>query len=92
MRTVKDNVWLCVDCMLAAVNDDYSGLDYSYSQEDASELLTRMQEGWQLLGTWSGNGLVKASAERETRMTCACCRRNECGTFYEFNLLGPEVA
>jgi hypothetical protein len=30
MRIVRDDLWLCVDCLFVAVNGDYTGLDYHY--------------------------------------------------------------
>ena len=36
MQVIQDNLWLCIDCLQAAVNDDYTGLDYSYSEPEAS--------------------------------------------------------
>ena len=35
MKVVRDDIWLCSDCMIVAVNGDYSGLDYNYEPDEA---------------------------------------------------------
>ena len=33
MMIVRDELWLCDDCMIAAVNGDFTGLDYHYGKD-----------------------------------------------------------
>ena len=48
MRKI-DEFWLCEDCSLAAVNNDYTGLDY-YDEKEATERQREVQEGLEKLG------------------------------------------
>lgn len=38
-------LWLCDDCMIAEVNGDYSGLDYSYGEREAEQREREINEG-----------------------------------------------
>jgi len=37
METLIDNLTFCTDCTMAAVNDDYTGLDYHYNEQEAKQ-------------------------------------------------------
>ena len=43
MKIIRDGLWLCQDCMIIAVNGDYTGLDYSYGSR--WKCLTCAREG-----------------------------------------------
>lgn len=64
MKVIQDDLWLCTDCLMAAVNDDYSGLDYYYKEPEATERMNKIKAGLHRLGphlvcdvnpeTWDG--------------------------------------
>lgn len=95
MEIVRDNLWLCPDCMIAAVNDDYTGLDYSYSEPEATQRMEKIKAGLAELGlglvpdfdTESGEGF-----EEFTRPArgCDCCGSGLAGSFYRFAVLGES--
>ncbi len=85
---VLDHVWLCPDCTLAAVNDDYTGLDYHYNPEEAEQRAERIKDGLRELGP----GLALADGRDEfSRAHCECCGDQLAGERQRFALLGEEV-
>jgi hypothetical protein len=92
MRVVQDNLWLCEDCLMAAVNDDYSGLDYSYNPAEAEQRMEEIQDGLRKLG-WvtpdfdaeTGEGIDDFSSRR-----CDCCGSNLAGERHRFVILGED--
>ena len=50
MITTLTNVLLCPECTQAAVNDDYTSLDYHYSPEEAEVKMRIIQFGLARLG------------------------------------------
>lgn len=86
---VQDNLQLCDDCLFAAVNDDYSGLDYSYKPEDAEQRKLAIQEGLNELG-WlvpnydseTGDGIKEFSSH-----ACDCCGTHLAGQRHRFAVL-----
>lgn len=91
MRVIEDDIWLCSDCLIPAVNDDYSGLDYYYSEPESTQHMRTIQAGLTRLGphlvpafdSETGEGIKEFS-----RTTCACCNTGFAGTRYEFAILG----
>jgi hypothetical protein len=90
MRVIRDDLWLCVDCMIAAVNGDYSGLDYAYG-DDAEKRAGDINDGLEALGI----GLVPNfdcdtdEGHREfSRCGCDCCGSGLAGEMYRFAVLG----
>ena len=48
---VKRYVWLCEDCLQPAVNDEWSSLDYHYTDEkECAALVKRIERGLRKLG------------------------------------------
>src|SRR5208282_5813182 len=92
MEVVQDNLWLCEDCLFAAVNDDYSGLDMHYSPEEAETRMQEIQAGLKELG-WltpdfdseTGEGIDDFSSRR-----CDCCGSNLAGERHRFTVLGED--
>jgi len=92
MDIVQDNLWLCDDCLFAAVNDDYSGLDMHYSPEEAETRMQEIQAGLKELG-WltpdfdseTGEGIDDFSSRR-----CDCCGSNLAGERHRFTVLGED--
>ncbi len=92
MQVVQDNLWLCEDCLFAAVNDDYSGLDYYYNPEDAEKRMQEIKAGLAELpylapnfDSETGDGIDEFSSRR-----CDCCGSNLAGGRHRFAQLGPD--
>lgn len=91
MRVIADDLWLCSDCLFAAVNDDYTGLDYYYSPKDAEKKEQEIREGLVRLGP---NLVYNADSEtgegiREFSSTpCNCCGTHLAGSRERFAILG----
>lgn len=50
MKVIESDIWLCPDCLQAAVNDDNTGLDYHYNETEADQKLKDINEGLERLG------------------------------------------
>lgn len=91
MKVVQDNLWLCTDCTIAAVNDDYSGLDYSYKGETREQAEQDIRHGLAFLGanlvsdsdSETGEGIKEFSST-----TCDCCGTRLAGYRSRFAILG----
>jgi hypothetical protein len=91
MKIIRDDIWLCEDCLQIAVNGDASCLDYSYSAERAEERLAEILCGLKALGrglvpnfdSETGRGILEFS-----RRGCNCCGCRLAGQLHEFALLG----
>lgn len=93
MKVIQDDLWLCTDCLMAAVNDDYSGLDYYYKEPEATERMNKIKAGLHRLGphlvcdvnpeTWDG-------VDEFRRGPCSCCGSPLAGTMHRFAVLGED--
>lgn len=91
MIVVRDDLWLCVDCLTVAVNGDASGLDFSYDEEEAAAKLRDIEEGLEALGphlvpdfdSETGDG-----HEEFANMGCDCCGSQLAGEMHRFAVLG----
>lgn len=95
MRIVRDDIWLCSDCTIIAINGDVSGLDYQYGR-DTDKRDARLEEidrGLDRLGphlvpdfdSETGEGHEEFSARG-----CDCCRSHLAGELHRFAILGEE--
>jgi hypothetical protein len=50
MKIIRDGIWLCVDCLFAAVNGDVSGIDYYLSGDAAEKRVAEIWAGLEKLG------------------------------------------
>lgn len=87
MQIVRDNIWLCQDCTIAAVNGDYTGFDDQADIDDTNAGLDRL--GVHLVADFdgeSGDGIESFSWGG-----CHCCNRNanKGGDRHRFAVLGP---
>lgn len=91
MKVVRDDLWLCSDCLMVAVNGDATGLDYHYSAEEAAKRLAAIEAGLDALGphlvpafdSETGKGI-----EEFSRRECDCCGEHLAGERHEFATLG----
>jgi len=87
MKVIIENLALCTDCTMAAVNDDYTSLDYHYSQEESE---TRMQEITAGLAKL-GPGLCYDGSQEDDEFSarqCDCCGTRLAGQRSFFCVLG----
>jgi len=99
MIVVRDDVWLCEDCLFVAVNGDASGLDYHYGEEEAAKRLAAIEAGLDKLGphlvpdfdSETGEGIEAEIGARCTRQPCACCGDHHHGSRHRFAVLGEET-
>lgn len=91
MKIVRDGIELCEDCLIAACNDDYSGLDYYLKEPEATERMHAIQAGLFRLGRYlvpnfdseTGQGCNDFSMR-----PCGCCGSRLHGSRHEFAVLG----
>lgn len=104
----RDGIKLCPDCMIAAVNGDFTGLDYHYGdgcdrwgrkvQPSADERMAQIQAGLERLGP----GLV-ADFDSDTGRGidefaaaplggCGCCGSHLAGEWHDFAILADGPA
>lgn len=72
--------WLCPDCLMAAVNDDYTGLDYHYGPDEAEKRREDIQAGLRELGNIASTSHVLTFSHRG----CDCCRSGLAGELHGF--------
>jgi len=79
------NLVLCTDCTQAAVNDDYTGLDYHYNQQEAEARMAAVKEGlWRL-----GPGLSPDTSKDDEEISnqpCDCCGTHDAGRRVHFSI------
>jgi len=91
MKVVKDDIWVCPDCLQAAVNGDLSGLDNDPETADARA--KAINEGLAAFGphlvpdfdTESGEGISEFS-----RRSCDGCGDHHHGGRHRFAVLGED--
>lgn len=67
MKVVEQGLWLCDECMQAAVNDDYTALDYSHPEPEATRRMGDIRQGLKDLGP----GLIPDFRD-EIEFECEC--------------------
>ena len=85
------NLWLCDDCLFAAVYDDYTPLDHRYAREEANERMAQIKEGLDKLGPHLVPDFESETCEgiREfSRTSCGCCACQLAGQRHRFAILG----
>ncbi len=89
MNVIVTDIWLCEDCMVAAVNDDYTGLDYHYSPLIAHEIMGEIKAGLNELGPNLVPDFDENDGELEfSNKTCECCGTHLAGKRFRFAQLG----
>lgn len=91
MRVIQDDLWLCVDCLFAAVNDDYSGLNYYYSPAEAQKREKAIRVGLQELGPHLVPDFDTETDEGHETFSsrgCDCCGSDLAGEMHRFAVLG----
>ena len=83
-RIIADDLLVCGDCLQAIANDDYTGLDYHYSPEEAKQREAEIRAGIESLG---GYAVVGEAAGFHWR-GCDCCGSDLGGDKWECSVLG----
>ena len=92
MKVERDDLWLCDDCTLYAVNDDLSGIDYYLSGKEAEKRRKEVTKGVHALGkhlvpdfdSETGDGI-----EEFSRTACDACGTRLAGGRHRFATLAP---
>ena len=70
---------------MAAVNDDYTGLDYSYQEPEATQHRELIQKG---LGKWGPYLTMDNGHDEFSSRKCDCCGTHLAGERHHFVVLG----
>lgn len=87
MKVKIENLAFCQECTMAAINDDYTGLDYHYSADEAEKRAQEIRNGLAGLGSYVCHDGSKDPDEFSTRR-CDCCRSQLAGKREYFIVLG----
>lgn len=62
---------VCTDCIMAIANDDYTGLDYHYDEDEANQRMDEINQGMKALGP----NIVCMNVEPDSFdvSPCDCC-------------------
>lgn len=93
MIVARDNLWLCEDCRIIAVNGDYSGLDYTYGRDEEArdKRAAQIDAGLERLGPHLVNDEGEDGEGYEEFMVrpCDCCMQSRAaGSRFRFAILG----
>jgi len=91
MRVIRDDLQLCQDCLFAAVNGDFSGLDYHYEKSEADKrqreiVLGLGKLGRNLVPDFDSN--TDEGIEEFSTRPCDCCGTKLHGSRHRFAVLG----
>lgn len=86
VKILDDSFMVCIDCIMAIVNDDYTGLDYHYSEQESNQRMKAIQDG---ISNTEGQ-IVTGDELNDTfsHKPCDCCGSNLAGTRYHCRVLG----
>lgn len=87
MTIIKDNIFLCEDCALVSVNNDFVSLDYHYSKEEALLKESQIKQGLKKLGPHFAINSTLDYISFDTH-PCDCCKTQRSGFRYRFSILG----
>lgn len=101
MKVIHDDIQLCEDCLHAAVNGDFSGLDYHYGTgtdrfgrkvgPSADERQAEIEAGLERLGVHlvpDFDSETGDGCEEFSTRRCDCCSTRLHGSRYRFAILG----
>jgi hypothetical protein len=83
-QVIADGLLICADCLQAIANDDYTGLDYHYSPEEADEREARIRAGIAGLGGYA----VAGEEYGFSWQGCDCCGSDLGGDKWTCSVLG----
>lgn len=83
-KVIIENLMFCHDCLFAAVYDDYTGLDYYYSKDEAAEREKAIRDG---LNSFDGHAVIGNDHDEFSHRQCDCCGSKLHGERWEFNII-----
>ena len=83
-KIYMDDLWFCVDCLHAIVNNDYTGLDYYLEEPQSTERMNHIKD---CISKLPGNPVYTGNDDEFSRLPCECCGEKLHGERYEFNIL-----
>jgi hypothetical protein len=84
---IIENLKFCHACLHAAVNDEYTGLDYYLDEPEATQRMSQIKEG---LAKLPGYPVYTGNDDEFSLRPCDCCGEKLAGERFEFNLLIDE--
>lgn len=84
MKVIQEDIWLCEDCTIAAVNDDFTG----FSSE---EQVKKTKRGLSKLGSYlvpDFNSENNEGIKEFSNLSCSCCNSHLAGSRHRFAILG----
>jgi len=88
VTVIADDLLACDDCVQAIANDDYSGLDYCLSPDEAEAREAQIRAGIAGLGGYA----VVGDEYGFTWSACDVCGSDKGGTRHTIAVLGTEEA
>lgn len=92
MEIIHDDLWFCQDCLVIAVNGDYTGLD---DYDNAGERMAEINAGFErLTEEWGPHLAPNFDSETEdgirdfSSRSCDCCGDWHAGSRHRFAVLG----
>jgi hypothetical protein len=79
--------------MIAAVNGDFTGLDYSHQEPEATERMNEIVAGLEKLGPHlvpNFDSEKSRGVEEHSTRSCDCCGTHLHGSRHRFAILGDE--
>lgn len=86
MKVIADDLWLCTDCLMCAVNGDTSGIESAKREKEVIKAVEEM--GPHLVPDFdseTGEGMEEFSWRE-----CDCCGSSLGGSRHRFSILGEE--
>ena len=93
VNVIDDNFMVCSECLSAIVNDDYSGLDYSYDEQEANERMAHIQECIRWEQVQNGGYIVLGDEEKDDEFSsrsCSCCGSHLAGSRHHCIVLSND--
>ena len=91
MKIVKDSLWLCLDCLIAAENGDYG--NYGLTPAESEKREKEIREGLAKLGKYLAPNFNSETGEgiREfSFIPCSCCGMVLGGSRHRYSILGED--
>ena len=89
VKIVQDDLWLCVDCTMAAVNGDFTALDNDPESADTrqAEIVAGLERlGPHLVPDYDSE--TDAGLREFSSCGCDCCESSLAGHMHRFAVLG----
>ena len=87
MEILDDNFMVCEDCIQVIANDDYTGLDYHYNEQDSQRRMDEINAGLEKVGA----GLCCGDSDKNddfSLYSCDCCGSDLHGERFHCVILG----